>query len=302
MDPGTSVDLHHAPEHAAEASVTIDAGGKLMRTRLSTLAAEPQSPLYREALADAHGGAHGRPIFLDRAPERFAVLLDYLRTGLLHVPAGIPLPALLSDAEALRFDSCAAAIRAALGARAPRSDAAAAAGAPAPGPGRLAEMEAEDEIRALAGESSSAPVQPNPVDRHIIEAARAARSQSPEGRRRHPQVVVVPIRGGGDAEVTMEDADARTEVGSAGAPRGAPAASAGAGPAQAKRHPHLHVYAAACHSPLQESSPDSAGPAGPTGPAQFLMQGPGGAVGAGAGERDWPPRCYPHDIDSVANE
>lgn len=79
--------------------VRLNVGGRVFETTASTLASAGRDTMLG-AMIDAswnHGGGGdgdgeggADEYFIDRDPECFAVLLDLLRTGSLHVPPQLP--------------------------------------------------------------------------------------------------------------------------------------------------------------------------------------------------------------------
>merc|ERR1719217_395516 len=71
----SSATSRNAMKSAAANAITIDAGGQIFRTARSTLQQVPNLAALAETARP------GAPIFLDRAPDLFADILQYLRTG-----------------------------------------------------------------------------------------------------------------------------------------------------------------------------------------------------------------------------
>ncbi|WVZ74634.1 hypothetical protein U9M48_022795 [Paspalum notatum var. saurae] len=78
--------------------VRLNVGGRVFETTAATLEGAGRDTMLG-AMMDASWNAGGRDeYFIDRDPACFAVLLDLLRTGGLHVPAGVPEAALYREA------------------------------------------------------------------------------------------------------------------------------------------------------------------------------------------------------------
>ncbi|CAL4886736.1 unnamed protein product [Urochloa decumbens] len=83
--------------------VRLNVGGRVFETTAATLAAAGRDTMLG-AMIDAswnstpHSPAGPAEYFIDRDPSSFAVLLDLLRTGALHVPPGLPEPTLYREA------------------------------------------------------------------------------------------------------------------------------------------------------------------------------------------------------------
>jgi hypothetical protein len=79
--------------------VRLNVGGRVFETTTDTLAIVGRDTMLGAMLssswnAPASSGGGVAEYFIDRDPTSFAVLLDLLRTGALHLPPGLPLPAL----------------------------------------------------------------------------------------------------------------------------------------------------------------------------------------------------------------
>ena len=64
--------------------ITLDVGGKLFKTRVSTLLPNKKTENLFTPLLE--GSSKGEVIFIDRDPDYFAVVLNFLRTGILVCP------------------------------------------------------------------------------------------------------------------------------------------------------------------------------------------------------------------------
>ncbi|TKW40269.1 hypothetical protein SEVIR_1G235000v4 [Setaria viridis] len=91
------------PAAAGRGRVRLNVGGRVFETTAATLSAAGRDTMLGAMLDaswnaghDADGGA--AEYFIDRDPACFAVLLDLLRTGGLHVPPGVPEAALHREA------------------------------------------------------------------------------------------------------------------------------------------------------------------------------------------------------------
>jgi hypothetical protein len=83
--------------------ISLNVGGRTFSTTLTTLLSHPDSVLAKmftgtEAAAAAAAAEVGMPpamrdgtgaYFIDRDPETFAVILNYLRTGKVHLTQGV---------------------------------------------------------------------------------------------------------------------------------------------------------------------------------------------------------------------
>ncbi|KAG2659739.1 BTB/POZ domain-containing protein At2g24240-like [Panicum virgatum] len=85
--------------------VRLNVGGRVFETTAATLAAAGRDTMLGAMLdaswnagRDGGDGAWPAEYFIDRDPACFAVLLDLLRTGGLHVPPGVPEAALHREA------------------------------------------------------------------------------------------------------------------------------------------------------------------------------------------------------------
>jgi hypothetical protein len=86
--------------------VRLNVGGRVFETTAATLAAAGRDTMlgamldasWNHAGGDDGGGGGPAEYFIDRDPACFAVLLDLLRTGSLHVPPGVPEQALHREA------------------------------------------------------------------------------------------------------------------------------------------------------------------------------------------------------------
>ncbi|KAL6633993.1 hypothetical protein ACP70R_026664 [Stipagrostis hirtigluma subsp. patula] len=96
------------PATGGRGRVRLNVGGRVFETTAATLASAGRDTMLG-AMMDAswswnagHGDGDGfdaaAEYFIDRDPACFAVLLDLLRTGALHVPPGVPEPALCREA------------------------------------------------------------------------------------------------------------------------------------------------------------------------------------------------------------
>ncbi|MQM05074.1 hypothetical protein Taro_037882 [Colocasia esculenta] len=70
--------------------VRFNVGGKVFETTATTLAGAGRDSMLGALLDDDWNARRGGEHFIDRNPKCFAVLLDLLRTGELHVPTGMP--------------------------------------------------------------------------------------------------------------------------------------------------------------------------------------------------------------------
>lgn len=68
-------------------TVTFNIGGTLFETNQTTLHKLPHSPLGDDAFLRRHYRPDKNHYFFDRDPEVFGAILNYLRTGELHLPA-----------------------------------------------------------------------------------------------------------------------------------------------------------------------------------------------------------------------
>ena len=76
------------PRHVGRSRVVLDVGGHEFVTCPSTLVAA--SSYFRSLYSETWGGASDERLFLDRDHEPFALLLSYMRSGLLELPAESP--------------------------------------------------------------------------------------------------------------------------------------------------------------------------------------------------------------------
>ena len=67
-------------------TVIFNIGGTIFETHRSTLRKLPQSPLADESFLRKHFREDKGHYFFDRDPEVFGAILNYLRTGELHLP------------------------------------------------------------------------------------------------------------------------------------------------------------------------------------------------------------------------
>lgn len=65
--------------------VTLNIGGKLFQTRLSTLTRDP-THFFARITSDEWSYRDNCPIFVDRNPDQFSYILDYLRKGKVNLP------------------------------------------------------------------------------------------------------------------------------------------------------------------------------------------------------------------------
>ncbi|KAK3158441.1 hypothetical protein QOZ80_2AG0137260 [Eleusine coracana subsp. coracana] len=90
------------PRSRSSGRVRLNVGGRIFETTADTLASAGRDTMLG-AMVDASWNPGLDPsatpeYFIDRDPTSFAVLLDLLRTGALHVPPGLPEPALCREA------------------------------------------------------------------------------------------------------------------------------------------------------------------------------------------------------------
>ncbi|TVU29245.1 hypothetical protein EJB05_20803, partial [Eragrostis curvula] len=85
--------------------VRLNVGGRVFETTADTLASAGRDTMLGAMLdASWNAGGHDDAVdgvaeyFIDRDPACFAVLLDLLRTGTLHLPPGLPEPTLCREA------------------------------------------------------------------------------------------------------------------------------------------------------------------------------------------------------------
>ncbi|CAL5020941.1 unnamed protein product [Urochloa decumbens] len=81
--------------------VRLNVGGRVFETTAATLAAAGRDTMFGAMIDASWNAPHSTPAaeyFIDRDPSSFAVLLDLLRTGALHVPPGLPEPTLYREA------------------------------------------------------------------------------------------------------------------------------------------------------------------------------------------------------------
>lgn len=84
--------------------VTFNVGGKIFETTSTTLANAGRNSFFgalfdQDWNLDLHHQQLQSPIFIDRNPDCFAVLLDLLRTGELYVPPHLPHKLLFKEAQ-----------------------------------------------------------------------------------------------------------------------------------------------------------------------------------------------------------
>ncbi|CAL4968274.1 unnamed protein product [Urochloa decumbens] len=91
------------PAASGRGRVRLNVGGRVFETTASTLAAAGRDTMLGAMIdtswnSTPHSPAGPAEYFIDRDPSSFAVLLDLLRTGALHVPPGLPEPTLYREA------------------------------------------------------------------------------------------------------------------------------------------------------------------------------------------------------------
>ncbi|XP_076439380.1 potassium voltage-gated channel protein Shaw-like [Babylonia areolata] len=79
--------------------VTFNIGGTIFQTYRSTLHKLPGSPLADEAFLHGHFIHDRQQYFFDRDPDVFGAILNYLRTGELHLPTKYCGPAVKTEME-----------------------------------------------------------------------------------------------------------------------------------------------------------------------------------------------------------
>ncbi|GJN21566.1 hypothetical protein PR202_gb09053 [Eleusine coracana subsp. coracana] len=96
--------MSYAPAATARGRVRLNVGGRIFETTADTLASAGRDTMLG-AMVDASWNPGLDPstttpaeYFIDRDPACFAVLLDLLRTGALHLPPTLPEPVLCRDA------------------------------------------------------------------------------------------------------------------------------------------------------------------------------------------------------------
>ncbi|KAK3599703.1 hypothetical protein CHS0354_037174 [Potamilus streckersoni] len=80
-------------------TVVFNVGGKKFETYCSTLRAQPNSRLADEKFLKSHFREEQKDYFFDKDPDIFRVVLNYLRTGQLHLPSYICGPAIKDELE-----------------------------------------------------------------------------------------------------------------------------------------------------------------------------------------------------------
>ncbi|KAH7707985.1 BTB/POZ domain-containing protein KCTD17 [Aphelenchoides avenae] len=80
--------------------IRLNVGGKVFQTSKQTLSRDPESFLAHLASENIPSQKdHSGAILVDRDPEYFQIILNYLRCGLLFLPANIVIDQLLNEAD-----------------------------------------------------------------------------------------------------------------------------------------------------------------------------------------------------------
>eukprot|EP00971_Amphidinium_carterae_P133569 2645453-Amphidinium_carterae.1 len=77
--------------------IAFDVCGRLFKTLKFTIQKYPSTLLSQ--LLDDYDTDCAKPIFIDRDPQRFALILDWYRHGVIHVPPSCSVQAVRRDAE-----------------------------------------------------------------------------------------------------------------------------------------------------------------------------------------------------------
>ncbi|KAL8621299.1 hypothetical protein ACOMHN_008124 [Nucella lapillus] len=95
-DPSRRILINTAPVNEI---VKFNIGGTIFETYWSTLHKLPGSPLADEAFLQKHFQKDRKQYFFDRDPDVFGAILNYLRTGELHLPTKYCGPAVKTEME-----------------------------------------------------------------------------------------------------------------------------------------------------------------------------------------------------------
>ncbi|KAH9494663.1 hypothetical protein Btru_020471, partial [Bulinus truncatus] len=79
--------------------IRFNVGGSIFETYRSTLRAIPKSPLASDSFLSKHFRDTQKDYFFDRDPEIFHCVLNYFRTGELHLPTSVCGPVVRSELE-----------------------------------------------------------------------------------------------------------------------------------------------------------------------------------------------------------
>lgn len=90
-----------APEQGPVA--VFDACGTIFKVSAQVVKAKPDTLLAQLLEASSGAPSANRPVFVDCAPDRFSYILDWYRHGEIHMPASVPVEALLLDARSLQL-------------------------------------------------------------------------------------------------------------------------------------------------------------------------------------------------------
>lgn len=96
--PGAKLDKKNGGKISVKVGISNDivmfnVGGTKFETYRSTLCSQPNSPLADDSFMKRHYNEDRKEYFFDRDPDVFKAILNYLRTGELHLPSFICGPA-----------------------------------------------------------------------------------------------------------------------------------------------------------------------------------------------------------------